>query len=51
LFGGTVSVGDGPFGGAAFTIQLPGNAVNRDSAIIDHRKSRSRIGTPDVANF
>jgi signal transduction histidine kinase len=51
LFGGTVSVGDGPFGGAAFTIQLPGQAVNRDSAIFDHRKSTNSVGTMDVANM
>jgi signal transduction histidine kinase len=35
LFGGTVSVGDGPLGGAAFTIHLPGRAAYRDSVLIE----------------
>jgi two-component system, NtrC family, sensor histidine kinase HydH len=38
LFGGTVTVGDGPLGGAAFTIQLPGRAAYRNSVLVELSK-------------
>lgn len=43
LFGGTVAVGEGPLGGAAFTIHLPGKAAYRDSVVreLAPRASRS----------
>jgi signal transduction histidine kinase len=39
LFGGTVTVGEGPLGGAAFNIQLPGRVVYRDSVLRELSKS------------
>lgn len=39
LLGGSVVVGDGPLGGAAFTIQLPGKSTYRDSVLRELAKA------------
>ena len=45
------SLADGPLGGAAFTIHLPGRTPQRESAIISHRNALKSLGATNVVNL